>query len=486
MRKLIALIRGKLAGRILLFLAATALQIVLSIAILPFATTVLTAADFGYFALMMSVAAFVNAVSDGGGSLALHTYYGVTAPGERRRMLASFLLVTFSLSLTLAVAFALVWPLMVPFVVRAAAEEFNCKITAILVAFIPLRSLSIAATAILSVSGRANAIAAQIASQALGAFLTTLICLFILHWHLAAIFAGAVAGQLASLTIAAVSLGREPWARPSRRWLAIARDHTPTSAFAGFSDGIRGVGENSVIAASLSVAALGYYSHARLYYGMLLTTTNAVSHNVWSTSLEEAREDGGQFVKTVYIWTWVHIALTLFGIGAVCFGSDIVELLTRGKLTPAAAMIPWLVNLTLIGVSGRVQNAVVYARGGAKAASQARAFLSLVALGSVLFLMNPRFGIEFGLPGLIAVLLTEAVLFRLYLRWKARKFTNFNVFHDRWVIVGLFAISTLCVANELYQWSLEARSVVFGVAVALIVVFERNRIVSLWRLIQKI
>lgn len=486
MRKLIALMRGRLAGRILFFLTATGLQIVLAIAILPLTTIVLTPTDFGYFALMMSVAAFVNAVSDGGGSLALHAHYGVAAPDERRRMIASFLWVTFSLSSTLAITFALVWPLLVPFIIGADAEEFSWSIATLTAVFIPLRSLSIMATAILSVGGRANAIAAQIASQALGTFVTTLICMFVLHWGLSAVFAGAVAGQLASLTIAAVALGREPWTRPSRGWLAVVRDHAPTSAFAGLSDGIRNVGENSVIAGSLSVAAVGFYSHARLYYGMLLTTTNAVSHNMWSTSLAEARDEDGQFVKTVYMWTWVHIALTLFGVGAVCFGRDVVELLTNGRLTPAAAMIPWLVNLALIGLSGRIQNAVVYAGGGARAASQARALLSLVALTSLPFVMNPSFGMGFGLSGLIGVLLSEALLFRLYLRWKARKFVKSLVFHDRWVVVGLFSISTLCVTNRFYEWSLATRSIVFGVVVALIVIIERGRVALLWRLIEKI
>ncbi|MBB4376193.1 Membrane protein involved in the export of O-antigen and teichoic acid [Bradyrhizobium sp. Rc3b] len=483
MRKLIVFIRGQLAGRILFFLAATGLQIALAIAILPLTTIVLTATDFGYFALMMSLAAFVNAVTDGGGSLALHAHYGVATPDERRPMVASFLLVAFSLSSILSISFVVVWPLLVPFIIGADGEEFSWTIVVLTAALIPLRSLSVMATSILSVAGRANAIAAQIASQALGAFAATSFGLFILHWGVSALFAGAVAGQVASLAVAAVALGRQPWTRPSRRWLAVARDHAPTSALSGLSDGVRGVGENSVIVGSLGVASLGFYSHARLYYGMLLTTTNAVSHNIWSTSLAEAREKGGQFVKTVYVWTLVHIGLTLFGIGAVCFGGDIVQLLTNGRLTPAAAMIPWLVNLLLIGLSGRIQNAVVYAQGGAKAANRVRAVLSLAALASLVFVMNASFGMGGDFAGLIGVLLMEAALFRLYLRWKARKFAKSVAFRDWWVIAGLLAISALYAVNRLYEWSLATRCVVFGVAVASAVVVERRRIASLRHLI---
>jgi hypothetical protein len=216
---------------------------------------------------------------------------------------------------------------------------------------------------------------------------------------------------------------------------------------------------------------------------MILTATNAISHNTWSRSLAEARAEDARFTTTTSVWTLVHIALTLFGIGSVCFGRDVVAILTNDRLTQAAVMIPWLVNLSLIGLSGRIQNALVYARGAARAASRVKAILSLTTLASLPFFMNNSFGMGGGLPGLIAVILLEALLFRVYLRWKAREFSKVIPFHDWWVIAGLLTISILWAANWRYDWSLTMRALVFCVAAAAIVVIERHRLVSMWRLI---
>lgn len=477
-RRLIGVVRGRLAGRVLFFLAATALQVTLTVIILPFSTKVLTATDFGYFALMMSVAAFVNAVSDGGGALALHAHYGVTEPEERRRMIATFLLVALFLSVSLAIVFIVVWPLVLPFVVGADAEEFSFRIALLTALYIPLRSLSTVATAILSVGGRANAIAGQVASQAIGTFSTTLVCLFGLGWGTAALFAGAVVGQIASLAIAGLAMGRQPWVRPSRKWFAVVRGHAPTSAFSGLSDGVRAVGENSVIASSLSVASLGYYSHARLYYGMLLTATNAVTHNIWSTSLAEARRDGGGFERTLAVWTIVHIGVALFGVGAVCFGREVIAVLTNDRLTQAAELVPWLASLLLISLSGRAQNAIVYAHGAGPVASRFRAILTLVSLAILPLVMAQRSGLGLGLPGLIAVLLLEALLFRLYLRKKAEELRPRFAFSDQWAVIGTLAIWSLWTANWLFEPSLFARGAVFVVIVLAVVALEWRRLAA--------
>ncbi|WP_375159442.1 hypothetical protein [Bradyrhizobium sp. RDT46] len=68
----------------------------------------LTAADFGYLALLMSIVAFANALSDCA-TLALPVHFAAESEGERRRMIASFFVVTFTVSVALAVLFALSW-----------------------------------------------------------------------------------------------------------------------------------------------------------------------------------------------------------------------------------------------------------------------------------------------------------------------------------------------------------------------------------------
>ncbi|WP_375159458.1 oligosaccharide flippase family protein [Bradyrhizobium sp. RDT46] len=162
----------------LLFLGATGLQMLLAIALLPLTTLRLTAADFGYLALLMSIVAFANALSDCGGTLALPVHFAAESEGERRRMIASFFVVTFTVSVALAVLFALSWVTVAGRVLDADGQPFSWTIDILAAAIIPLRSVSMLSTTIFSVSGRGNAIAAQIAVQAIGTFLGTLICLF--------------------------------------------------------------------------------------------------------------------------------------------------------------------------------------------------------------------------------------------------------------------------------------------------------------------
>ncbi|MBK5957175.1 hypothetical protein CCR97_02995 [Rhodoplanes elegans] len=474
-------LRGRFAGRVLLFLGANALQAVLAVAILPLTTLKLTAADFGYFALLMSVTAFANALSDGGGALALPAHYGISPGDERRRMIASFFVVSMVLSSMLAVAFLLSWPALAP-VVLGQARGPDTRVTEMLAAaIIPLRSLGSLATTVFSVSGRGNAIAAQIAAQAVGTFAGTLTCLVGLDLGPTALFAGAVIGQLASLAVAALALGAQPWTRPSARWLAVVGRHAPTAVFTGVTDGLRGVGENAVIAGNVGVASVGFYSHARLYYGLQMNATNAFAHNLWSVSLAEARDADSRFRRTGQVWTLVHILLSLFGIGFACFGTEFVALLTNGRLTPAAPLVPWLAVLLLIQVSGRAQNALVFAEGAGAAASRVRAGLSLLALATLPVVVGKvlGYGLSLGIAGVIAVLIAEAVVFRLYLRWKCAAFGRRLEFQDRWVVAGIVLTIAAWLLNAGVPMSVTLRGGLFAGVVLGILVLERARLAHL-------
>ncbi|MFT4276123.1 MAG: oligosaccharide flippase family protein [Rhodopseudomonas sp.] len=482
----LAAARGHFAGRVLLFLGATALQALLAVAILPLTTLKLTAADFGYFALLMSLTAFANAMGDGGGALALPAHYGAQPASERRRMMASFFVVSLGLSTALAALFVAAWPLAEPYLIGADAGGYS-RLTEVLAAtIIPLRSVTTLATTVFSVSGRGNAIAAQIAAQAIGTFAGTLVCLFGLDLGPTSLFAGAVIGQLASLAIAGLALGVQPWTRPSAHWLAVVWRHAPTAAFTGVTDGLRGVGENAVIAGNVGVASLGFYNHARLYYGLQMNLTNAVAHNLWSVSLAEARDAESGFRRTGEVWMLVHILISLFGIGFALFGGDFVALLTNDRLTAAAPLVPWLAVLLLIHVSGRAQNALVYAEGAGPAVSRVRAGLSLLALAVLPVLVGKAFGygLSLGISGVIAVLIVEAVTFRLYLRWKTTTFGRRIEFQDRWVVGGIVLTIAVWLLNAEASVSVALRGVVFAVMVLGILALERARFADLLRMLR--
>ncbi|ABD06242.1 hypothetical protein RPB_1532 [Rhodopseudomonas palustris HaA2] len=479
--RLIAAIRGRLAGRMIVFLIATCVQVVLAIALLPLTTVVLTAADFGTYALLMSVAAFANALGDGGGSLALPAHYAVEPAHERRAMLASFFVVSFCLSSAVAIVFVIAAPQLGAFLGDADGKGFAWSIVGLTAVLIPLRAASALATTVFSVSGRGNAIAAQMVAQAIGTFVGTLVCLFGLHLGVVSLFGGAVIGQLAALSVSVAALGAQPWASPTKRWLRVVRHNAPTAAFAGVTDGARGIGENALIGSHLGLAAVGILSHARLYYGMLLSASNAVAHNVWSVSLAESREDGRAFARTEAAWTPVHMAFTLFGVGFVCAGTEFVSMLTNDRLTPAALYVPWLVIVLLVHISGRAQAAVLYARGAAPLVSRTRAILSLAILAALPFVIGSfgGIGLQLGLSGAVAALILEAALFRGYLRWKSGKFAGPMVFQDGWAFGGIVLIALSWLLSAALQPSLPVRAIFFGVVVVATIAVERKRLAEM-------
>lgn len=476
-------LRNHLAGRVLLFLSATVFQGLTAVAILPLTTVVLDAADFGYFALMMSWAALISSFGDAGASLALPAHYAVASVAERRRMLSSFFLVSLLFSSGLAVLFLAAWPWLEQMMVGSAESSRTAHILTALL--IPMKSVTILSTNVFSVAGRSNAVAAQIASQALGTFVGTLISLYGFHLGLSSLFVGAVVGQTCSVAIAVTALGAEPWPAPSRQWLSVLRSHSLPSLAAGITGGLRSIGENSVVAANLNIATVGYLSHARLYFGMVLAATNAVALNVWSTSLAEARDPQRHFSTTKRVWMPIHILIALFGVAFSCFGEEFVAVLTHDRLTPAARIVPWLAVLLLIHVSGRTQNATIYAIGEARSLINAKSMISISCLAALPFAVGAMggFGWNAGLAGVVAVLLAEAISFRLYIYWKSASLRQRGRFDDGWVVCGSVAIVLSWLFNVYMGPALMTRIALCGAVCVATAVMEREKIIDLLRIL---
>jgi O-antigen/teichoic acid export membrane protein len=483
---LISVIRGRLAGRILLLAGATVLQVLLSIILLPISTSVLGASDFGRYALLMSVAGFANVIGDGGGALALPAHYGVVSADDRRSMLASFFLVSLLLSSFVASCLAIFLPAVAPAILGHGAEGLSEAMILMAAVLIPLRSISTMAVVTFSVSGRGVAIAMQIVAQAGGTFCGTLIFLFWLKCGAESLFAGAVVGQFAAVLLSAIALGAQPWSRPNARWLAVIGVHAPTAAFAGAVDGVRSMGENTLIAANVDVATLGIFSHARLYYGMLLSATNSVANNIWSTSLDEARDGKSGFEKTHSVWVFTYILVTLFGVGFACIGREFVSLLTNDRLTGAAELVPWFVVLLLINISGRPQNAIVYAHGCGPRLVRGRALISLVVLAALPWIIGKvaGIGLGFGAWGAIGAIVAEAAIFRIYLVRMAMHLDKVSAFEGRWTAAGIAVVLCLWTLNEIFEMTLLVRGFLMIAVTALILAVGWRRLSGVLKQIQ--
>jgi len=198
----------------------------------------------------------------------------------------------------------------------------------------------------------------------------------------------------------------------------------------------RGFGENALLTSAISLHAVGILGHARLYHGLLMALSNAVGHNLWAKSLEEARNPHSSFEITRSAWTPVQIAVTCAGIIFAFVGREIVDLVGSGKFTEAATYIPALFVIALIQTTEQPANAVVCALGRAASATWARIILA----GGSFIALYPAI-VLFGIKGVIAICIVEAVVYRIYLRMLASRERKVP-FQDHVAVFGCFAIST--------------------------------------------
>jgi O-antigen/teichoic acid export membrane protein len=380
----------------------------LSIALLPLATRVLQASDYGTYALLMSIVTLVSMAMDGGASLLLPANYGPASTLERGKIFVSVALVAGLGASTVALLIAGLWI----WLHRANPNQVIPIVTIALTAIIiPMRAVTSISITMFSVTGRSLAIAAQMAGQAVLVFVGTLVALYGFSMEGVSLFIGAACGQFAALCICLLALlYHSELSSPSRRWFQGAMTSAPATAISGFADGGRVFGENAMLAGAGGVHAIGILSHARLYYNLLMALGTAVAHNVKVRSLNDARDPLSSFDSTQRAWVPVQIAFSCAGIIFVFLGNEIVEIISNGKLTEAASYIPALIIIALIQITEQPATAIVYASGRAADATWFRTITVLCSL----VVLYPLI-IIFGIVGIIAVGIVEAALYRRYI-----------------------------------------------------------------------
>ncbi len=346
---------------------------------------------------------------------------------------------------------------------------------ALTAAMMPLRAIGLATTNMFSAGGRGMAIALQLAVQAVVNFVTAALGLFVFHLAVTSLFLGAFAGLVANVAVSVAILRRSYGTLvPSRLWLARVKAAAPTSGALGLLDGARSVLENSILARISGLAFVGYWGHARLYQGLLMSFANSVGHNIWGVALAEARQPNSTFAVVARVWTPVQLAQVMFGLTFALVGPEIVELISHGKLTPAAAYVAPLVVTTLIQNSGKAAAATTFGGGFGLQAMRFR----FVAMTIGTILLWPAIHL-FGIAGLIAVLMVEALAYRLCLVTLATRVRKIP-FQDGVVVAGIAAIAVAAAGVALLQPSFALRLMILSATLLGGLLFYRQYIADLY------
>lgn len=385
------------------------LSIILSVALLPLATRILHASDYGTYALLMSIVALVGTAMDGGGNLLLPARYGTALKLERGRIFGSVAAIAAIGATTIALLLVSFWIWRQGAFADRAITPLMVALTAII---IPMRAITGVSVTVFSVTGRSGVIAAQMAAQAVLVFAGTLTALFGFSMGGASLFIGAACGQFSALCVCLIVLWyHEELSPPSRRWLRGAVNSAPITGVSGLMDGARGFAENAMLVAVSGLHAAGIFGHARLYYNLLTAFGGTVAHNVLSRSLQDARESHSGFETTARAWAPVQVAIGYAGIVFVFLGRELVGVISNGRLTEAAIYIPAFAIIALFQVTEQPAAAIVSASGRAGSATWFRT----VMVGAGLVLLYPAITF-FGIAGILALGIVEAAVYRVYLR----------------------------------------------------------------------
>ena len=425
-------IRKHFVGRIAALGAATAFHAILALALLPLATRQLGAGDYGTYGLLMSIVALVCAAVDGGASLLVPAHYGPASATERARLFVTLVAFAGTGAGAAGLFLILVWVWQHGTFAGQVISRSAIVLSAVLM---PLRVITNISVLTLSVSGRGPAIAVQMAIQSLVIFLSTLGALFEFALGGAALFIGALCGQFAALCVGLAMLGpHHVLCLPSRVWFRRVVISAPTTAASGLMDGTREFGENAVLTGAIGLHAVGVLNHARVYQALLTAFGNAVRHNLWAKSLEEARSPYCNFEKTRSAWTPVQILIACGGIIFAFTGMEIVNIVSNGKFTEAAAYIPALFIIALIQTTEQAASAVVCASDRAASATRARTIITFG--GFIAFFPGIMLS---GIKGVLAICICEVVAYRCYLRMQASR-ERIVPFQDHVAVFGSFAI----------------------------------------------
>jgi O-antigen/teichoic acid export membrane protein len=425
-------VRRHLVGRVATLAAATAFSAILSVALLPYVTQHLGASDYGTYGLLVSIVALVTAAADGGASLLVPAHYALATASQRARLFVSLAVFAGAAASAAGLLLIILWGWQ-----HGTFSNQAIPLTAILLSAVlmPIRAITNITVLIFSVTGCGPALAAQLAIQSLVAFLSTLVALFGLRMGGASLFVGAICGQFAALGVGLVALGRQHvLSAPSRDWLRRAAISAPTTAASGLVDGTRGFGENVLLTTTLGLHAVGILGHARLYHGLLMAFGNSVRYNLWSKSLEEARSPDSSFEITRSAWTPVQIIIACAGIIFAFRAQEIVNIISNGQFAEAAAYIPALFVFALIQTTEQPANAIVSASSQARSATWIRTIMALAS-----FIVLCPAVVLFGIKGVIAVCIIEAIAYRVYLRVLASRERKLP-FQDHVAVFGSCAI----------------------------------------------
>lgn len=424
---------GAFAGRVLTYFGASAVQGLLSLAIVPLTTLLLGPAEFGAFGIVIAAVTLAGGMADMGFGIVLSGHYLEESGLERKRLISTLLVWTVVSGIAAGIALYVLWPFFAT--LAGDLSAISSVDLALACLSVPFRTVVGLGTQILVIQSRALHSSIAVLLQAASVFFSTLIALFFFNQGQTALFIGNVTGLAVGFAATLILLSEDFAALPNWRWSWELLRVVPSGALASILENLRALVESATIVRAVGVGGLGVFNHSRLYQGYFGQVTNAIAYALWPSALVEARVPESAFERVGRAWNAVYLGLTIAGVGLASFGTEVVSILTNGKFLAAAPWVPVWVAYLLLQNSGKPATATLYAAKRGAAVARYRAASLSLALAALITLVP-----IFGIPAAVGVAFGEMLMFRLLLRRGALAVRRLP-FQDGWVIAGAGTIA---------------------------------------------
>ena len=441
------------------------LQGFIALLLVPIATRVLDASDYGEFGLGLSALNFLSAICEIGASFIIYAFVLKIGQKQKRILFATLIFMSGLLGVFIGLFLLIFWHLGGH---KLDLFSYLSQVEIVLIAItIPMKAIWIVLVPILIVMKRSKWISISLVMQSLVMFAATVIGLYILEMGRVSLFFGNTAGNIAAVLVSLIFLKGAIVARPSLHWAKKTIAVAPTAWLTGIVENFRIILENSLLARYVGVYQLGNYTHSKLYQGMLMQGVNAFNNVLWPVALLEAKNKSDSFAKIKSGWNFVYFSITMCGLTFAMYGKEIIGLISNDKFIDAAAWVPYLAIYSLIQNAGKTSTAILFNANRGGTISKYRTGSLIVFLG-ILPIIIPQYGVN----GLIFIAIIEMLITRVIFRIIAQNIQK-NPFLDFPVILGCCLIILVDLIFNLWFIELEYKMLTFLLLMAgLVTVFS--------------
>ena len=460
------------------FSLPAASKIILAFTVLPLMTWRLTAADYGFFALVVSVVAAIGVLPTVGSSAVMAKHFIGATNDARKNLIINILSLATALGAIGIILFFPVWHVILYYLPEQAGRLTNVDLMLALLAIFGSGWSPIAAEA-LTLEGRARVFAGvSIVRDVVGAG-AGVAALYIFDMGGTSLFVSLAAASVMDVILSYAALSRYSGGRLSFSQCGILLREMHLTAANIFDTG-GDVVERSLISGNIGLNVLGIVSHSKTYENMIMIVAKSLSRASWPECLTEARRPASNFGTSMMVTDIISVTCMMGAAVLATVGYDAISLLSHGKFAYAAYFAAVWMGTVALRTTGFAPKALIYVTGRAEFFSLSVIVSRVLSIGVLFF-----FAAQWGAGAIILAVVVSALAGKLIVYYLANRLRPVP-FHDVQPLLVLAFAVALSLVSYRFATTLSERAVLGVAAVAFAAIANRGIILAVLRYLPRL